>query len=300
MAETGYKVVASSVADSVDVQDQSDTEARTRALRPGGDKIAAGEIAIYSGQIRLQRDEEIVLDGELIPDTVTNAAKLVTLPAFVALGLNASGVLGPLEALAVTSVTLTAAQSEQFGVHPSGEGFATSDRGTLILAREAPAPSAASGVDAGEVGPPAMADGSLWTAGAVSSSSSWITDGSLAADFTSAEIDTYKYPNVNISLQFADDAAGTLHVQQSDTSGSHFEDIILDAYKVYYEVAGVAWTGVTFTGPDGTITIADPGAGGSKVGLNLTNTKRYVRIFFDRTGGGAAGIDGQYSLRAMA
>lgn len=140
-------------------------------------------------------------------------------------------------------------------------------------------------------------DGGQWVEGVFKAGTA-IVDADISADYTSAYQDCRGFNLVYFALQFADDSAGELYFQGSLDGSSHPIDLPIGANGVFKETGGVAWTGVTFTGPDTNITIADPGASGSKILVAFENPPPYIRFFFDRTGGTATGLDSQSALQA--
>lgn len=94
MSEASVRIPADLLPASVDAAERAADDSNTRLVKPGGDRIESGAIAVYA-EVVLQGDEEIFIDGELLPDTVTEAARLVSVPlvaTHAAPGLNDTSV----------------------------------------------------------------------------------------------------------------------------------------------------------------------------------------------------------------
>src|SRR3990167_1652657 len=235
--------------------------------------LGAGTAAI--GSVTVTGDALTAL--QLIDNAISGTEMQVDVVAPLPAGTNSIG-----------KVTVDA--TDYSFVHAEDDPTCGAHWGAAVLAVRQSTPANTSGTNA-DYEFLQMDSGALWVAPGFAAPS--VVNADISADYTRAAIDCRKMKTLQIDFQFADDSAGELYIQGSSVDGADFVDIKLEANKIYFVTGGVAWTGVSFTGPDENITIADPGAGGSKVSLIIENPPAYVRYFFDRTGGSATGLDTQ-------
>lgn len=128
--EFSYRIAESSLNDAVSRTGRRDGVPSTRVLKGGAGRANSGEIVVYDGDIYQSADDMLAADGEFVPNTVTAAAALVSVPAVLALGLDSGGTLEPLGGAGATTaveVSTTAAKAEAFGVHLEDDPHTTAD-----------------------------------------------------------------------------------------------------------------------------------------------------------------------------
>lgn len=121
----------------------------------------------------------------------------------------------------------------------------------------------------------------------------FVVDASLVADYTSAAIDCTEAKTLCLQWQWLGTSTpnGVYYVEASGDNVTWYT-MFFDANKVY---------GTTFTHPAAggtTITVNSASAGTAMV--IVENPPPYVRLFWDRTSGGAAAaLDVQYAARPV-
>ena len=123
----------------------------------------------------------------------------------------------------------------------------------------------------------------------------WIVDGDINADYTSAAIDCRGYNLLELSwlVQEDSDPVANLYVQMSVDNSVWGNTPMRENTLITSDAATITHTSADLT----KIVINDPAAAAT-IAMAFLYPLSYVRFFYDRTSGGIAdGIDAGYNLQ---